>query len=138
MYYYAGTIRKLTTGLPTTQDLDKIISDLKKKYVHLDIRYNLEMVYKMNGNHNIHVHFMICTPKKIVRQMILSVLPKGYNVWLEFVKSQQAWIAYITKCEQRDVRAQIDYYNETPSLEDVNSQSAEDSEEYIEINTRIV
>lgn len=135
MYYYAGTIRKLTKGLPTTEQLDQIIIDLKKKYTHLDVRYNLELKEKLNGNHNIHIHFMICTPKKIVRQMILSILPKGYNVWLDFVKSKRAWVAYITKQDQGDVRAQIDFFNEIPDPSDTCSY---DSEETIEITSRIV
>lgn len=119
-YYYAGTIRKLTRGLPTAQDYDDIIVRLKHKYYHLDIRYHFEIVNKLNGNHNIHIHFMISSTKKIHRAMILSVLPSGYNVWVEHAKSVHAWNAYITKMNQMDVRAQIAYLHEKPDSDDDN------------------
>lgn len=133
-HYYAATIRKLTCGLPRSEEYDNIIDAIKKKYTHLDIRYNLEMVYKINGNHNVHTHLMIKSPKPIHGRMLLSVIPKGYRLYLEPCKSELAWTAYITKEDQPAVRAQIAYYHESPE----NSETEEYIEDSINPTHRIV
>lgn len=134
MYYYAGTIRKLSGSLPTPEDLDEIVIRLKQKYTHIDVRYNLEIVEKLNGNHNVHIHYMLKSQRKVMYKMIKSILPPTYGLWHEFVKSKQAWLAYITKADQHDVRDQLYYYNEVPQQEHESSSQ----EETIEITTRIV
>ena len=125
-HYYAATIRKLTCGLPRSEEYDAIIAALKKKYTHIDVRYNIEMVYKMNGNHNVHAHLLMKSPKPVNYRMLNSVCPAGYNSWCHTINNKGgalAWNAYISKENQEDVRAQIAYYHEEPD---------EQSEEVIE------
>lgn len=132
MHYYAGTIRKLSRGLPRSEEFDSIIADFKKKYTHIDVRYHLEMVEKINGNHNVHIHLMLKSPKAVNYRMLNSVCPKGYSSWCKSINNgkagQYAWNAYITKEDQDNVRAQIAYYHESPAQ----SNTSETSEEYIE------
>lgn len=71
MYYYAFTLRKLSgTNFQKCFDVESHIKQLREKYKHLEIEYHFEYTLKANGKHNIHIHGMISTPKKVLYKMI--------------------------------------------------------------------
>lgn len=98
MYYYAFTSRLLTGSIK-----DKVTSpeswivEIRKKYPHLDIRYHYEYVLnsQREGNHNVHIHGMISTPRKVLYKLIHP--GPNYHFWIEAVKTVAAWNVYITK-----------------------------------------
>lgn len=104
MFYYAFTIRCMNfkKHLPTLEDFVFIIKSFKEKYTHADVRYHLEVVQKLNGNHNVHIHGIIFAKKSMVIRQLKSVLPEGYCV-TDFgsVRHMRAWNLYITKTNQR-------------------------------------
>lgn len=100
MYYYAFTIRCMSfiRLKPTYSLFESIIEKFKAKYNWVTVEWNLEVKQKKNGNHNVHVHGMVSTPKKVIKRMLESVTDQGYTVTqFEYVKSQSAWKAYRTK-----------------------------------------
>lgn len=100
MYYYAFTIRCMSfiRLKPTYGVFESIIGSFTSKYSWITADWNLEVKEKKNGNHNVHVHGMLSTPKKVVKRMLESVTESGYTVTqFEYVKSQSAWKAYRTK-----------------------------------------
>lgn len=102
MYYYAFTIRCMSfiRTLPTYETFNSMITHFKTKYTWTDVRHHLEIVEKKNGNHNVHIHGMISTPRKLSRRMMESVLKDGYVLTnFGFVNSKGAWTCYITKSE---------------------------------------
>lgn len=96
MYYYAFTIRRLAGSIeekihgPTEH-----IAAIKRRYTHLEIEYHYEVVHKANGSHNIHLHGMIKTPKKVLYKFLHP--GEGYHFWIDACKSVRAWTVYITK-----------------------------------------
>lgn len=107
MYYYAFTVRCMNFEKyqPTLSDFKAMMTAYKKKYTWTDIRYHLEVVEKLNGNHNVHIHGMVSTPKKVVRKMLDSVLPEGYVCTdHSSVRSKTAWIAYITQSQDSELQ----------------------------------
>lgn len=99
MYHYCFTLRK--TAYPVwIVDYDNHIGKLIKKYPHMEIEYHFE------DTAGLHIHGMLRTPKKVhVRQIHPG---KGWNLDFDFIKSEQAWTAYMTK----DTRNETNLINE--------------------------
>jgi len=133
MYYYAFTIRCMNfiTHRPTLQDFTRMVQAYKTKYTWTDIRFHLEIVEKQNGNHNVHIHGMISSPKKLSDRMLKSVIDEGYCVTdHDFVKSKAAWTTYITK--QKGSEAQLLALLSEPHQTAVEHREDEDSTERAE------
>ena len=121
MYYYALTLRK-TVPVKDTDQAERavksyysIITYMKQRYPHLDIRPTLETVPKLNGKHNVHLHAMIKSERKILKSMFPT--SKGIHLYMESCKSEIAWNAYISKDDigEQDVYDLIETYNNNSS-----------------------
>ena len=104
--HYALTMRFLD-HMPLASEYDDLIKKVKEAMPHLDIRYHLEIVYKLNGNHNIHLHGMIKTDKYLSYKKLRNLCPEKFHMFIEPIRSKSAWNTYITKEDQRSVRDAI-------------------------------
>lgn len=96
MYYYAFTLRPLKGTIEDKiESLMVHMQYLDTQYKHIDLTHHYEIVEKENGNHNVHVHGMIKTPRKLLKKMLHP--GAGFHFWIDACKSELAWNVYITK-----------------------------------------
>lgn len=130
MYYYAFTIRRLNgTDFQKVDGPGAHIEYLKNEYPNLQIGFHYELVKKENGNHNIHVHGMISSTKK-VRYARLHP-GSEYHFWIEPVKTVNAWNVYMTKSNMTKPEHVLD------NLHDKDEQSLDDDQQTAHLIKRI-
>lgn len=135
MFHYAFTLKKNSNPV-WISDYESHLTMLSTKYPHLDIEYHFE------DTAGLHIHGMIRSPKKIHIRMIHP--GNGWNLDMSFVKSPQAWDAYMTKDtiretnlinEQYTLEYEYNEYNQTHyEDEPTDSDSEETSGIYKTIN----
>lgn len=126
MYHYAFTVRNLSNSKP--EDYPPVISAFKKKYPHVDVRFHYEVKFKKNGHHNIHIHGVMQSPKKLSYRQIASCCPFKPHVYLDFIKSL-GWKVYITK-EKLDTIQDVNNLLTAYSNGDCRTFTEESSEGY--------
>lgn len=112
MYYYAFTLRNLSH--PKPEDYPPAISAFKQKYTDVDVRYHYEVKFKKNGHHNVHIHGVMKSLKKLSYRMLKACCPfPNVHAYLDLMK-HQGWISYITKQSLntiQDVNLLLDGYH---------------------------
>ena len=107
MYYYGFTLRRLTNGTPEEKvdSLLSVLSEYKRYYGRAHIEYHFEVVTKSNGNHNIHVHGVMKTPRK---PFLKKMHPgQGYHFYVEELSNEMAWEKYMTKLQIGQTREEV-------------------------------
>lgn len=99
MYYYAFTIRKtvpISTKLQSIKLMDRYLDILNYIFSphNPKISHTFEIVQKLNGKQNLHLHAMIESSSALVMINIPRI--KGMSIKFEECNSRLAWEIYIS------------------------------------------
>lgn len=112
-YYYCFTLRNLIE--PKPEPIMDTLTLLKRNMPTSNIEYHFEIVYKRNGNHNLHIHGMITSTRSIYGKMLRRLVPEGIYFYFEPLRtSKQVYNIYASKQGLRtleDVYKKLDFYN---------------------------
>lgn len=100
MYYYAFTLRP-TKRNPVDTKLSLIENQLmyiqEEVYPYedgIEFKHHYEVVMAKNGQHNIHIHSLIKSPRRVYVNRLLA---EGFKVHLQECDNRNAWDNYINK-----------------------------------------